>query len=82
MHTGLMWFDNDPRTSLEAKVRKASVYYEQRYGRLPDLCLVPPAMLAEGPMDSLSDQGQPITVRAYRPVLPGHLWIGIEEQTA
>lgn len=80
MHTGLMWFDNDPRTPLEAKVRKASVYYKQKFGRLPNLCLVSPAMFTQDQADTLADQGQQITVRAYRPVLPGHLWIGVEEQ--
>jgi hypothetical protein len=82
MHTGLMWFDNDPRTTLEAKVQKASVYYKKKFGRLPDLCLVPPAMLTEGQLDASLNPGQQITIRAYRPVLPGHLWIGVEEQNS
>jgi len=29
--------------------------------------------------DPVVGEGMPITVRPYRPVLPGHLWIGVEE---
>jgi len=80
MHIGMMWFDNDPRTTLAAKIQKASRYYQQKFGRLPDLCLVPPEALDAAQADLTSEQS--ITVRAYRPVLPGHLWIGTEEQNS
>lgn len=80
MHTGLMWFDNDPRTTLAAKVQKATDYYKQKFGRLPDLCLVHPSMLGDSRQESLEERDRQIAIRSYRPVLPGHLWIGIEEQ--
>lgn len=75
MHTGMLWFDNDPHTPLAHKIQKAAEYYRQKYGRLPDLCLVNPAML----QNEKINEGR-ITVRPYRPVLPGHLWIGVEDQ--
>jgi len=77
MHTGMLWFDNDPRTPLEMKIQKAAEYYRQKYGRQPDLCLVHPTMLQN---EKISEER--ITVRPYRPILPGHLWIGVEEQPA
>ena len=80
MHTGLMWFDNDPRTALAVKIQKASDYYKKRYGRTPDLCLVNPGMLGDQLVQVIGDRGKQITVRPYRPVLPGHLWIGVEEE--
>ena len=40
MHTGMLWFDNDPRTTLSVKIQKAMDYYRQKFGRIPDLCLV------------------------------------------
>ena len=76
MHTGMLWFDNSQST-LNVKIQKAVEYYHKKYGRIPDLCLVHPSML---------DQNQPrlevnkLTVRPYRPVLPGHIWIGIEDK--
>jgi hypothetical protein len=33
-----------------------------------------------GTMEPENPENGKITVRPYRPVLPGHLWIGIEEK--
>jgi len=82
MQTGLMWFDNDPRTALAVKIEKASNYYKRKFGRLPDLCLVNPSMLGDSPVESIEQRGVRITIRPYRPVLPGHLWIGVEDEKA
>lgn len=82
MQTGLMWFDNDPRTALAVKIEKASDYYKRKYGRLPDLCLVNPSMLGDSPVETVEQRGVRITIRPYRPVLPGHLWIGVEDEKA
>jgi hypothetical protein len=76
MHTGMLWFDNDPRSTLSAKIQKAVDYYRQKFGRVPDLCLVHPSMLDAGLKGFMLGK---LTVRPYRPVMPGHLWIGVEE---
>jgi len=73
MHTGMLWFD-DSTATLAMKIQKAVAYYQKKYGHSPDLCLVHPNMLK----DVKLEEGK-ITVRAYRPVLPGHIWIGIED---
>ena len=65
MHTGMLWFDNS-QTTLLMKIQKATAYYHKKYGRIPDLCLVHPNMLKD---TKLEEDG--ITVRPYRPVLPG-----------
>jgi hypothetical protein len=75
MHTGMLWFDNS-QTALNTKIRKAIDYYHKKYGRNPDLCLVHPSMLKDSNLEV-----EKITVRPYRPVLPGHLWIGVEDQS-
>jgi hypothetical protein len=75
MNTGMLWFDNDPKTALAAKIERAVDYYRKKYGRVPNLCLINPGMVEK----ETPEQGE-ITVRPYRPVLPGHLWIGIEEK--
>jgi hypothetical protein len=74
MNVGMMWFDNDPKISLTAKIEKAANYYYHKYGHSPNVCLVHPDMLPETDFET----GQ-IVVRPYRSVLPGHLWIGVEE---
>jgi hypothetical protein len=71
----MLWFDNS-QIALEIKIQKAMDYYSKKYGRIPDLCLVHPSMLKDAKL-----QDKQITIRPYRPVLPGHLWIGVEENT-
>jgi len=75
MHTGMLWFDDSP-TALTMKIQKAVDYYQKKYGRQPDLCLVHPNMLKDTKLEH-----DKITVRAYRPVLPGHIWIGVEDNS-
>lgn len=76
MLSGMLWLDNSSLT-LAAKIRKAAQYYQKKYGRAPELCLVNPSMLSSGAGNLGAEIG--ITVRPYRPVLPGHMWLGIEE---
>ncbi len=75
MHTGMLWFDNS-QTALSVKIAKAAEYYTRKYGRRPDLCLVHPSMMANQRVMEIDH----LIVRPYRPVLPGHIWIGIEEK--
>jgi len=70
----MLWFDNS-QTELDTKIQKAVDYYHKKYGRTPDLCLVHPNMLKDTVLNE-----EKITVRPYRPVLPGHIWIGIEDK--
>jgi len=91
MNAGMLWFDNDPKTALTAKIERAVTYYQKKYGRKPNLCLIHPSALngetpedgkpalPEGHRDGVS-RAEGITIRPYRPVLPGHLWIGVEDK--
>ncbi len=83
MHTGMLWFDNS-QTALNIKIQKAVDYYHKKYGRTPDLCLVHPSMLEQNQRTSEAPASgasvNKLTVRPYRPVLPGHIWIGIEDK--
>lgn len=80
MQTGMLWFDNSP-SALSVKIQRAAEYYHKKYGRTPDLCLVHPSMFgAVYIKDAMPFDVGNITVRPYRPVLPGHIWIGIEDK--
>ena len=95
MNAGMLWFDNDPKTALAAKIERAADYYRHKYGRDPNLCLIHPSMLPKDDtmeIPAIEDAtGEPVLpapelqaadgvrVRPYRPVLPGHLWIGIDD---
>jgi len=74
MHTGMLWFDNSQST-LPVKIQKAVEYYHKKYGRNPDLCLVHPSMLENEKSIKINN----LIVRPYCPVLPGHIWIGIQD---
>jgi hypothetical protein len=76
MHTGMLWFDNS-QTALNVKIQKVVDYYKKKYGRSPDLCLVHPSMLNANQRQFEIDK---LTVRTYRPALPGHIWVGISDK--
>ena len=75
MERGMLWFDNNPKTALMVKIIQAARYYQKKYGAAPNLCYVHPSVL---PAQSMQDDK--ITIRAFRPVLPGHLWIGLADK--
>jgi len=88
MNIGMMWFNDNPKIPLATKVLEAAEYYQTKYGQKPDLCLVSPAMYeqiqkksVEGRSNELVEgkQGK-IIIRALRSILPGHLWIGVDEK--
>lgn len=83
MNTGMLWFDNDPKTALTVKIERAVDYYRKKYGKDPNLCLIHPKELdsaEKGKTRKSVKMARGVTVRPYRPVLPGHLWIGVEDK--
>lgn len=78
MNKGMLWFDNNPKTGLVEKVRAAEEYYQKKYGSEPTLCMVNPSMLD----DKQTVENSKVAIRPYRPVLPGHLWIGLADAGA
>jgi hypothetical protein len=76
--SGMLWFDNS-KTPLSVKIEKAAAYYTKKYGREPNLCLIHPSMFDGHAPDGLSFESDGLTIRPYRPVLPGHIWIGVSD---
>ena len=74
MNVGMMWFDNDPKKELRIKIESAAAYFKKKYGRVPDLCLINPAMMPAGVIDSGN-----IRVKSFKSILPDHLWIGVDD---
>jgi hypothetical protein len=79
MHTGMLWFDNSKKPTGE-KIAKAVEYYQKKYGRKPNLIFMHPCMWDDGEAETFALGS--ITVRPYRPVLPGHIWVGIADEEA
>lgn len=76
MNTGMLWFDNDPKLDIQAKIIKAADFYQKKYGVHPDLCYVHPSMLMNG---ELRRNG--IQVKPSQRILPNHFWLGIKGST-
>jgi len=72
MNIGMMWLDDDQRRSLEEKVQRAADYYSEKYGRLPELCLVNTKMLVG------EKKIGKIEVKPVKTVLPYHFWLGMK----
>lgn len=71
---GWMWFDDDPRTSLADKIRRASGRYQQKFGHWPRVCYVNQQLL---PSDQTTIQR--VRLRPAANVLPGHFLFVVEE---
>jgi hypothetical protein len=79
MDIGMLWFDNDTKTSIPAKVEKAARYYHKKYGVNPDVCYVHPKMV-NGKKKTAKVKPLKIgkiLVLKNEKVLPDHFWIGI-----
>lgn len=81
MNIGMLWFDNDPKVSLDTKVERAAVYYRNKYGHNPTLCYVHPTMLTRVVEEAASEEKRitstGVELRSNRSVMPNHFWIGM-----
>jgi hypothetical protein len=71
MQEGMLWFDNDRKASLAAKVKRAAEYYRNKYGQTPNACHI-----------HLSKKEKAIgriKLTPSRTVQPNHFWIGVDD---
>lgn len=71
MNVGMLWLDDDRSRSLEEKVSRAVEYYQEKYGRFPDTCLVNTAMLKD------ETKVGKVNVQPIANILPHHFWLGM-----
>jgi hypothetical protein len=72
---GWLWFDDDPKTSLEEKIGLAAARFGQKFGRPPRVCYVSQRALGDRVLTPGSVQ-----VRSAGNVLPGHFLFVVDEQ--
>jgi len=77
MNTGMLWFDNDPKTDLSNKIHQAAAYYQKKYGCWPNLCFVHPSVLKENEAKPRNMEIQPSAL-----IQPNHLWLGVNDSGA
>lgn len=51
----MLWFDNDPKASVQEKIEKAAEYYLGKYGENPNVCSVNPSMFSVRRAEQVSD---------------------------
>lgn len=73
MKQGLVWYDNDPKKTLDVKMSEAVNRYKEKYGAEPTVCYVNPAQLGT----KRGSLGKLRIVSAAQ-VLLNHLWLEID----
>jgi hypothetical protein len=77
VRVGMMWLDGDHRIDLCTRIERAAMYYRDKYGEHPNLCVIHPSTAGA----SLPDLMTGIDVRTSFSVLPDHFWLGIDDQS-
>jgi hypothetical protein len=72
MNIGMLWYDNSNRPLAE-KILAAARYYQKKYRRTPDTCIVHPSMA----VDHLTKVAG-ITIKTSPNVKPNYIWIGVD----
>lgn len=76
MEFGLLWYDDSPARSLADKVARAAAQYQAKFGQVPTVCFVNPAMLNGNGHGQEAGQ---VRVETLRTVLPHHFLVGVAE---
>jgi hypothetical protein len=74
MNSGMLWFDDDPRKSLETKIAQAAARFSEKHGRRPTTCCVSPSVA--GMPQALAG----IRVIALARIRPNYLWLGLDDE--
>ncbi len=74
MKQGWLWYDNDPKKTLEAKLAEAAQRYKLKFGIEPSVCYINPAQL--GSKEAAKGKVKLISASA---VSPNYLWLEIEK---
>lgn len=70
MKIGMLWFDNDPKSTFDQKCNRAIAYYTAKYGHAPTAIWVhPKTAITEIPN---------IAIRTSKSILPNNFWVGLE----
>ncbi|HSH04972.1 MAG TPA: hypothetical protein VLL52_20830 [Anaerolineae bacterium] len=74
MKEGMLWLDADKGRQLTEKIERAVDYYENKYGHLPELCMV-----NGNSIEQAMAVGK-VQVEPAKNILPHHFWLGMRER--
>jgi len=75
MVSGMLWFDNDPKTGLSSKIQRAVQYYQNKYGQAPSFCAVHPKMV-----EKETPENSGLKIETSDQILLHHFWIGTTQE--
>ena len=78
MNFGMLWFDNDKKTTVIDKADRAAAYFKNKYGFDATLCFVHPSMLEDKDKAIKTEGG--LKLQGIQTVLPQHFWIGCDDK--
>ncbi|HEY46518.1 MAG: hypothetical protein AMJ88_07140 [Anaerolineae bacterium SM23_ 63] len=76
MKVGMLWFDGDLQLDLGVRIERAAIYYRDKYGRSPNLCVIHPSTAGEDHPGSVTG----VDVRTSETVQPDYFWLGMTER--
>ncbi len=83
MKEGLLWYDDNPRRDLAAKIGPAVRRYRKKFGVAPNVCYVHVSTLAaasEPGGNGHEREVDGVLVASLPSVLRHHFWVGREEK--
>lgn len=76
MKIGMLWFDNS-KTPLEARMKRAADYYQNKYGMVANTAVVSP-----GEIEGETVEIDGVKTTANMAIAPKHIWIGRDPKAA
>ena len=71
MRIGMLWFDNDPKSTFAEKCNRAIKYYTDKYG-------VRPTAIWVNPKTAITEIPGIVIVQSLS-ILNNHFWVGLEK---
>ena len=77
----MLWYDDDPKRSLEEKLARAIEHMRSKYGQIPKLCFVHPSAISglQGKQPVVTVDGMKIKLVPQRRVLRNHFSLVIPD---
>jgi hypothetical protein len=87
MKTGMLWFDDDPKRSVDEKIERAARRFVEKYGVAPNLCYANPRTVGASqhivafaaPTVRAGKGSINISMKQASTILPNHFWLGVSE---
>ena len=74
MNTGMLWFDQEISNSIQERIFKAAIYFQEKFGVLPTVCYLNPESDVSDSLELFD-----IEILYNGGIQPNHVWLGVKE---